>query len=576
MAEEVLPAHLLSSAPQKWHDDYRGNELGFIRDQLGLAHPRTGVLQMWEFQRYLIEALFQYRRVVVSSSRSTSKTHTLGHLIPAFLYCEPSRVIVVGPTLRQIIKNAMGEARAAMGKCPRALFTASGRTSQSSIEIDERHWAVSLPAKNPDAMRGFHASPVVPGDPDADCLSEEDIAWFKEQLSDGSTRVLIVIDEAPGVDPEAYRALAGMATKPNVFQIWTGNPTLGADEDHPYVKAFSGAAGFQPIRVSAMPKDTVPGPPRIVYDKTFDHVPEYLVSREDKEAALDEYGKHDPIFISDWCGTFASGSSEFNVVPRLALETAVALGNRFRRPLGPRIGVDIGGGSPDMCVASLLVDGVKRGEHVWAPAQGSLEAMAEVADTIIALALQWGEMVSESDDYPSWNGGAITGDRVSVDDSALVGVCDFMGRKGFHVDRVNFASGAQGQWNDLVGTQRFLNVRAEMHWVARRGLQEGVFMIPPKFKQSWNQATWTLFERTYDSIGPIVKLEKKIDVKKRHGRSPDNWDADILAMRETRRHGNLGQGGPPILTPVDESDGRRRIRPVKKGKRGGRFFPSSR
>ena len=564
------------AASGPWFTEYEGRELEFIRDKLGLKHPRTGVLQMWEFQRYLVESLMKYRRVAVTSSRSTSKTHTLGHLVPAVLWTQRSRVIIVGPTLRQIVKGVMSEARQVIANSPTPLKLESGKTSTNEIRIDERHWALALPARNPENMRGFHASPPVPGDPDGDGLNAADIEWLEAQGEDESTRVFIIIDEASGVDPAALRVLRGMMTKPNVYVIMTGNPTLGADDDHDYVRAFKDGSGWHRIRVSSVPAEEFPPPPGIGYDRVFDQVPEYLVSAEEIAKARREYAPTDPIFLADWAGTFAAGSAFASVVPRSALEAAAASAFRSLRALGPSMGVDIGTGSPDPCVASLFFDGVKVGEHTWAPSADDQAGQVTTADMIEALALKWGrdlgamqhpagaELATELG-LTEWDGQPIPANTISIDDSGMVGVCDILGARGFMVDRVNFAKSAEGQWRDIVGVQRFTNVRTEMHWVMRRGLQEGVFVIPERFSSSWAEATWTRFERTFDGKGPVIKLEPKDNVRRRNGgNSPDTFDADILATRMHREGGFFGQEGAPTITPVS-----RRKRGLVGGRRLG-------
>lgn len=72
-----------------------------------------------------------------------------------------------------------------------------------------------------------------------------------------------------------------------------------------------------------------------------------------------------------------------------------------------------------------------------------------------------------------------------------------------------------------------------MHWCLRRGLQEGYFAIPLEFTKSWQQLQWTRHERRFDSYGPIIKMEAKELLVRRHGHSPDHADADVLACRET-------------------------------------------
>ncbi len=526
---------------------------------------------MWRFQRDLVRNVHRHRLVGVTSSRSTGKTHALGYLAAAFFFQEPSRVLVIAPTMRQAQKGVLGQMRTAIADAPTELALQVNNATE--VRIDEERWCMALPSRDPDAMRGFHAAPSVPGDPDADVLSDDDLEWIAEQGDDDSTRLLVIVDEAAGVSHEAFRVLAGMLTKPNVYFVMTGNPTLGADEEHEYVKAFRDGSKWYRMRVSSVDPKRFPAPSGIVYDSVYHPVPHYLVQPTDIEAALDEYDRDDPILISDWAGTFPSGSTTWNVVPRTALEAAVGTNRRNLRPIGPRIGVDIGTGNPDMCVASLFVDGEKRQEHRFAPSSDDREGQITIATTILALAEKWGaEVEGRGPGNSTWDGSPIPGDRISIDDSGLVGVCDILASRGCLVDRVNFARGASGQWRDLVGTQRCVNQRTEMHWIARRGLQEGVFIIPRKFRQSWAEATWTTYARAWDSKGPVMKLEPKEKVVKRHGHSPDTFDADILAMRLPARDSIVRQEGPPVLTPHSGQpvlNGRLRPTKLKGGRRIG-------
>tara|TARA_R110000772_G_scaffold74258_6_gene161793 strand:+ start:1408 stop:2895 length:1488 start_codon:yes stop_codon:yes gene_type:complete len=487
----------------------------------------------------------------------------LGRIAQAFLYSRPSRVIITGPSLRQVEKQMMANLRDSWFKSQRKLFAMNGRPSNLELKLTESCFLIGIPARNPDNVRGFHAGPSIPGDADADELSQDDMDFFAQlEEEEDDIDLLWICDEAQGVDPRVFDALEGMMTKPGASCLWTGNPMLGVDDDHPYVKAFREGSGFHRIRVSSFPQEQFPET-AVEYDKVFDKVPKYLVSDEDKARALTQHDPDEPIFLSDWLGRFSPGSSTSVVVPRTALMAALGTNYRNLRPLGPRIGIDIGTGNPDPCVASLFVNGVKRAQHKWAPAADDHEGQVSIADVILQLAAKWG---SELDEEDNWSGGLpISGARISIDDSGLVGVCDILANRGCYVDRVNFARSAQGQWREIVGTQRFLNIRVEMHWVARRGLQEGIFVIPMEFRESWDQATWTHYERSYDGTGPLIKLEGKDKVKARHGgKSPDAFDADILAMRDTGSGKLFGQTGAKILTDVKGQPMRAgRLRPTK-------------
>ena len=170
----------------------------------------------------------------------------------------------------------------------------------------------------------------------------------------------------------------------------------------------------------------------ITYDQVFDHVPDYLVSRESLDKARKTLEPQDPIFLSDYLGQFPSGSTSKMVVPRSALESAMLTWTERKRPLGPRIGVDIGTGGADPCVAVMYMDGEKIVEHEWRPDSDDSEAQVTIASTIQGLAVRWGADLGEGD--WDWDGQPIPGERVSIDASGMVGVADILSSRVYHVD----------------------------------------------------------------------------------------------------------------------------------------------
>jgi hypothetical protein len=75
-----------------------------------------------------------------------------------------------------------------------------------------------------------------------------------------------------------------------------------------------------------------------------------------------------------------------------------------------------------------------------------------------------------------------------------------------------------------------------------------------------------------DDLREGLGLEPKEKVVKRHGHSPDTFDADILAMRLPARDSIVRQEGPPVLTPHSGQpvlNGRLRPTKLKGGRRIG-------
>ncbi len=525
-----------------WFTEYQGRELDFIRDILG-QRTYKGAISLWEAERYIVEALFEHRFVSVFSARGTGKTFTAGVLVPTFFYTAPSRVVTISRTGAQIKEQVWAE----INKVVRTNERLPGRKLTTKLEISPNNpkcVALGMCARDPDAVRGYHASPVMGGDPDADDLTAEDLEHVLDD-SDDSIRLLLIVDEAQGIPEEVYRSLAGMFNKPNTYCLLIGNPTLGLDDDVEYVRSLTHPSShYHTVKISAFPETQFPDDTR--YDKVFDRVPRKLIDEPTLERVLKVYDDQDPVFLADWLGQFSPGSTSAQVVTRAILEGAPGVWQD--RAIGPRIGLDIGTGKPDPCVATLAVNGKVVAVHEWRPAADDDAGQVSIVDEVVALCTKWGRQVRDVYGEKVWDGRALFGsERLSIDDSGLVGVGDILASRGVDSDRVNFASRADGHWFEYTKPERFANVRAEMHWVARRGLQEGLFCVPDddRFRRTRQQAQWTHYFRDDDKRGPILKLEPKEKVIARHGRSPDHWDSAVLAFREARQAFTMGSFGAP-------------------------------
>ena len=111
----------------------------------------------------------------------------------------------------------------------------------------------------------------------------------------------------------------------------------------------------------------------------------------------------------------------------------------------------------------------------------------------------------------------------------------------------------------------FYNKRALVHWRFREALdpgQEGgsVIAIPPdpQLFADLTAPRWSLTTRG-------IKIEEKLEIKKRIGRSPDDGDAVIMAWAEGERmvakrtKGGSGPGGEPkVKLGYSHMKGRRR------------------
>jgi hypothetical protein len=81
------------------------------------------------------------------------------------------------------------------------------------------------------------------------------------------------------------------------------------------------------------------------------------------------------------------------------------------------------------------------------------------------------------------------------------------------------------------------------------GLSDGLFFVPneERFRRLRDQLPWTRYDRRHDGNFPVIALESKKEVKKRHGQSPDYADAFVLACRETNPAFIIAETGPLVM-----------------------------
>lgn len=567
-APKILrPATETEDEKRIWYTEYQGRELDFARERLGHQHPRTGNITLWAGERAIVKSVFANKKTIVRGARGTSKSHAAGAVaIPTFFYTRPSTVLSTAPTLDQVKDITLSETWRTIQSASDETYLAGAEAltpASRRLVIDDEHKILSIASNNPRFMKGRHAGRVIPGDADAEELSPEDEEWFAQMENvKGDRKMLLVIDEAESVSNEAMRMLEGMIVNPNVTVLAVMNPYRGQDEDHWTVKACKPGSDWHSIKLSLFPEDAFPDP--IQADEVFDTIPYYITTLEARKQALKDYDPQDPIFRSDWLGQFAPGDGKTKVIPRPILEAALITKNHPNGPVGPRAAFDIGE-TQDPTYGGVGWDGTLLGTDEFRVTKDDREAQVTIATWIASKLVEWGRELGEA--FPDrWDGRPIPGERTSIDCSGMVGVGDILASKGVLIEDVNFGAGPSGQWGELTAGNYFKNQRAEMHWVVRRGLQEGCFRIPEEFADVWEQAGWANFTREAGPLGPIIVIEPKDDIRERYKRSPDAWDMFMLLCREVDTDGMFATFGSPHMTSMGQYDRKPRQRQWKKRK----------
>jgi len=166
--------------------DFSDDPARFVTEVLGA--------NLWDKQRQILGAVANHKRVAVRSCNGSGKTFTAAYVVIWWLITQPeSIVITTAPTAHQV-RNILWREIRRIYHSNSALI--SGKLSNTSIELDDKHFAVGLSTDQPERFQGFHEG-----------------------------NILFVVDEASGVREGIYEALEGSMTSSNSKVLLIGNPT---------------------------------------------------------------------------------------------------------------------------------------------------------------------------------------------------------------------------------------------------------------------------------------------------------------------------------------------------------------
>lgn len=524
---------------------YVGREVDFATEVLGR--------RLWAFERRAIEVFFKHRFLAVAGGRKASKTEVMAMIVAIAVCTRECIVVTTGPGDRQVkavlwqrIAKVVGQARAKGAKLPGHLQTAKW-------DVGPEHYAIGFATgtKSGEAgagrMQGWHAGVVLADDPDEVLTPEEQVKRLEEldEKARATARPLFVlIDEAASVNPAIFHGIEGSMSGPVAHQGLFMNPTLAADSPHPAVRAFAPDSAFRRMRVTQLREhEDIGSDGELVYDEVF-RAPLGLYQPAWVEKQRKSPGEGTPLWSAYVEGRFPLQGAERRFLTTAMLDTAERADLPDTGSVDCRhLGVDIARQGADESVATLWIAGVVSQQHAWRS-----DDLMETADIIVELANEWG-----LPDHP------IPDRNIHIDMVGMgAGVLDRLRQKGHYVDGVDVGAGAKYDWKWLTGNVRFANRKAELHWVARRLVQEGKASIPklPKYEELRRQACWTRYEFEERDKGTQIAIHREDDkegLRERHGRSPDQWDSAMLGL-------SRAGGGKPSIRVVQNVGALRKLR----------------
>ncbi len=186
--EELSRTNTATEEPitQESLNAWQTDPVGFSRDMLK-AEP-------WEKQKEILEAVQVHNRVAVRSCNGSGKTFIAAHAVLWWLMCFPdSLVITTAPTEHQVRDMLWREIRRVYHGNEHLI---GGKLLRTSLELDDKHYALGLSTNTPERFQGFHEG-----------------------------HILFVVDEASGVREGIFEAIEGSMTSDHARMLLLGNPT---------------------------------------------------------------------------------------------------------------------------------------------------------------------------------------------------------------------------------------------------------------------------------------------------------------------------------------------------------------
>lgn len=408
---------------------------------------------VWEKQKEILEAVRDNKEVAVRSCHASGKSYIAGRIVHWWLNSyEDAVVITTAPTFRQVKEVLWREIRnSASGKH----IYPKGAVLDTQINISDKWFALGLSTDKPDQFQGFHSS-----------------------------HLLVLIDEASGIQPEIEEAIDGL-TPTKIVRI--GNPLQNTGR---FADCFR-QADVKKMQISAFDVPNV---------KENKIVIPGLITKSDIEHYKARYGEDSDVYRVRVLGEFPLQDAEsligIDEVSK-AMERVVEVNPQFEK----RMGVDIARFGNDR---SVIV--VRHMDRVIKKVLIRGQDLMSLAGQVIKVA---------RDEY-------IKGENIYLDVIGYgAGVVDRLLEQGWSVNGVNVAEKADDN-------EHYANTRAELYNRVKDWLRTGQLLRDDDFYEL------SAIKYKFTSTGKML-MESKDDMKKRGLDSPDVADALMLTFANAYR-----------------------------------------
>lgn len=426
----------------------------------------------WETPRAILQALAQPRALVaVKACHASAKTFTAAEAVLWWTCVQRGITITTAPTWSQVRRLLWSEIHKAHAS---ALVPLPGQLNQTELMLSPDVYAMGLSTNEGVRFQGFHG------------------------------KVLIVLDEAPGVREDIYEAIDGIRAGGDVRILMLGNPIIASGR---FYESFTSERSlwqtftinaFDTPNLAGITLDELRAIPLGADDPRLFVAPRpYLVTRQWVHEKLHTWGERSPLWKSKVLGEFPD-QAEDSLLSLAWLEAGNATPEMVDKDRPTIAGIDVAGPGDDETVLVL-----RQGAHVlhmqsWPDADPRGELIAALREWQI--------------------------ERVNVDSVGMgYYLARFLEDAGYAVTDVNVGNAARN-------TELYANLKAELYWGLRQRFETGDVQGVTD-ETAIGQLAGIRYE--HNARGQI-KIESKDDARKRGVKSPDRAEAVMLAFAETR------------------------------------------
>jgi phage terminase large subunit len=439
---------------------------------------------LWSMQRDILRSVATHTRTAVKACHASGKTMLAALAVLWWMARFPDAIaITTAPTWEQVRDLLWAEIHKAIS---RASLQDLPQLNQTELRLGAGTYAIGLSTNRGVRFQGFHAA-----------------------------NVLIVMDEAPGVQGDIWEAIEGARAGGNVHLLALGNPTIAGGPFHDAfttnrdgwrtftIDAFDtpNLKGFSLEHLRTMPRAM----PEDASEFAFRPRP-YLITRRWVYEKFWEWGEKSPLWQARVRGQFPE-QAEDALISLVWLEKAAGAGG----PVGT-------GGSLAPSTPSIFPD-LYAGIDVAGPGEDETCAVIRDEHGAIVASAAWrdpdprGEVVAFLAPFR---------DRLETVNVDSIGIgYNFslhLQDQGFPVELVNVSEHSD--------REKFANAKAEYYWGLRMRFEAGdVSALADEITMS--QLAGIRYR--HNPRGQI-QIESKEEARKRGVKSPDRAEALMLAF----------------------------------------------